>query len=851
MTKDAGPTAEVRDSNPWGDPRVRIASLNAALAIAAVAVAVGLPDLLVVDAAHLPITIGIAAGFALSEKLIFHVEARNEAVSYTPTELALAVGLIFLNPGELIVARLLGATAGVIAWRRQPLFKFAFNLANFALETAIAIAIVAIVGGGSVLTSWLGIFAGLALAMTTGGVLVTAAVAQFEGDFLTRAREQIANMSIFYVPPAAIGAAIAVPMTVDPWLGVPAAVSAPVLWYIVRSHGTLLHRYSDLADVHDFSRVVGDAGNLNQLAERAAERLSSASRAEQVALRLWIGGEHIDAAVGFDATASGLLPSRDDERWATLLEHRDITRLDTAETVRLGISDAVDQPLVAPLRDDRGLLGVVMIADRGGALSTFSQDDVERVHAMLQQLAVAVRKAQFNAQIQYEATHDRLTGLANRAFFEAWLSEAIRDGHTGAVVLLDLDRFKQVNDAFGHHAGDQLLEVVGERIRAACTDADLAARFGGDEYAVFLDGLNGPTALRFADELGTQLSAPITAGPAEVTTSASIGIAVVIDALADPNELLRRADLAMYASKRDTASRVTIYDAELESDDSARILLLADLRSAIANDTLQVYFQPQIDIASGRVSGAEALVRWIHPSRGFVNPEEFVELAEQAGLINDLTQSVLRQAAATAHEWQQRGWDIDLSVNISAISLQDELLEPLVVEVLDQTGLDPTRLCLEITETTMMGDPVRTHRILHHIEELGVRFSVDDFGTGHSSLVNLRNLPVGELKVDRSFVGRMLDEHHDDVIVRSTIDLAHNLGLHVVAEGVENAEILGRLHELGCDIAQGYHFSRPIPADEFAAFVAAHDEAANRWEAPELLDGWIDPTPARAHPPTD
>ncbi|MEM9201986.1 MAG: bifunctional diguanylate cyclase/phosphodiesterase [Actinomycetota bacterium] len=845
MTDSDLPTAHQRPSGPWSTPRVRVAFLTAAIAGTAALIVAVHPDAFTASQRHLPIGIAIVAGFALSEKLIFHVEARNEAVSYTPTELALAVGLVFLNPAELVASRLIGATIGVAIWRRMPLFKLAFNLANFAFETAVAVLVFWLLGGESVLTSWLGIFAGLSLAMTTGGVLVTAAVAQFEGGFLARAKEQLDNASIFYIPPAAIGAAIAVPMTVDPWLGVPAAVSAPVLWYIVSSHGALLHRYSDLADVHDFSRVVGDAHNVHQLAERAAERLAAASRAEHVAVRLWIDDEPIDAAVGLaHADLPDLMPDDHNPAWQALLEQRDIAPLGPEEAESVDLADVFGQPLIAPLADDRGVLGIVIIADRAGASSTFTDDDIERLRAMIQQLTVAVRKAQFNAQIQYEATHDRLTGLANRAFFEAWLAEAIREGRTGAVLLLDLDRFKQVNDAFGHHAGDQLLVGVGDRIADVCADADLAARFGGDEYAIFLDGLNGRTALRFADELARSLTEPITAGPAEVVTTASVGISVMSDIPTDPAELLRRADLAMYSSKR-TNTAPTVYDTTLENDDSSRLMLLADLRTAIAHDALEVYFQPQIDITTGQISGAEALVRWIHPEHGFVNPEEFVHLAEQAGLINDLTRSVLRIATAAAQGWHRRGWNIDLSVNISAVSLQDELLEPLVAEELRRSGLDPNRLCLEITETTMMGDPVRTHRILHRLEAFGVRFSVDDFGTGHSSLVNLRNLPVDELKVDRSFVMRMLDEQHDDVIVRSTIDLGHNLGLKVVAEGVENDAILRRLGELGCDIAQGYHISRPMPPADFTAFVAEHQPGGHDWEAPDLRGSWVHPIPPR------
>ena len=470
---------------------------------------------------------------------------------------------------------------------------------------------------------------------------------------------------------------------------------------------------------------------------------------------------------------------------------------------------------------------------------------------MRQQLVVAVRKAQLNNQIQYEATHDQLTGLSNRAFFEAWLDRRVRDGRTGTVALIDLDRFKPVNDAFGHHAGDQLLRTVGEKISSACTDADLAARLSSDEFAIFFDGMNAHDAGPLIEALGRLIGEPIDIGPTTVVTTASLGIAETVDALVTPSELLRRADLAMSASKRANITAATTYTAELEHDESEHLRLAADLRTAIAEDQLQVYFQPQIDIASGRVAGAEALVRWIHPEHGFVSPETFVGMAEEAGLINDLTRSVLQHAAHAARSWHDRGWNLDLSVNISARSLQDDQLEPLVVDILARTGLDPARLCLEITETTMMGDPTQTHRILHRLERHGVRFSVDDFGTGHSSLVNLRTLPVNELKVDRSFVSRMLDEHHDDVIVRSTIDLAHNLGLHVVAEGVEDAPTLERLRELGCDIAQGYHFSRPVPAEEFTVFVATHDRESSRWEAHELLDGWIGPTPIELDVTTD
>ena len=595
----------------------------------------------------------LTIGFGLAEKLVFHIEVQSESVSYSPNELLLAAGLVLLNPGELIIVQMIGATFATLVWRRQELLKLSFNLATFA-GSAIASAIVWTIGDDTSLQVWLGTFTGLTLAMASGGVLIVTAVSQFEGKFRRRIREQLRNVPIFYVPTAAVGAAIAVPMTIDPWLGAPAAIAAPLVWYVVRSHGTLMHRYSDLANVQDFSRVVGAAGNLNQLADRAAERLAAASRAEHVSIRLWAGGDTIDATIGFAGDHQNALPTPGNTAWETLLAEPAFTRLDAAQAVQLGLPADLTDPLVAGLRDERGLFGVVVIAERGGALSAFSDDDIARLETMRQQLVVAVRKAQLNNQIQYEATHDQLTGLSNRAFFEAWLDRRVRDGRTGTVALIDLDRFKPVNDAFGHHAGDQLLRTVGEKISSACTDADLAARLSSDEFAIFFDGMNAHDAGPLIEALGRLIGEPIDIGPTTVVTTASLGIAETVDALVTPSELLRRADLAMSASKRANITAATTYTAELEHDESEHLRLAADLRTAIAEDQLQVYFQPQIDIASGRVAGAEALVRWIHPEHGFVSPETFVGMAEEAGLINDLTRSVLQHAAHAARSWHDR-----------------------------------------------------------------------------------------------------------------------------------------------------------------------------------------------------
>ena len=486
----------------------------------------------------------------------------------------------------------------------------------------------------------------------------------------------------------------------------------------------------------------------------------------------------------------------------------------------------IDDALVVSRMDDRGVLGLVLLGDRQGATAAFDDDDINRLSAMAQQLAVAIRKGQFHSQIQHEATHDRLTGLPNRAYFEVWIDQAlgVRGNQRGAVLLMDLDRFKEINDTFGHHTGDEVLVAVSDRIRQCCDERDLAARFGGDEFAVFVPGATDEDATALAQSVSASLEEPFELGVATVAIASSIGIALCPGHGQDASTLLRRADIAMYYAKRRHIRSSTFRD-DLKENDSVRVALLADLRAALEAEELRVHYQPKLDVKMGSIVAAEALVRWTHPERGPINPEDFVGLAEQAGLIEELTRQVLGQALRAASEWERRGWDITVAVNVSAQSLLDEQLEVLVSEQLRGVGMDPSRLTLEITESTMMGDPARTHRILRGLNNLGVKLSVGDFGTGFSSLVNLRHLPVSELKIDRSFVSEMMSENNDEVIVRSTIDLGHNLGLQVVAEGVEDDAIQRRLGELGCDLIQGYGISRPLPPDAFVHWVQEHRDA--------------------------
>lgn len=832
-----------------GSPAARVAGLTVCIVLASVGLIFAIPDGTNFDRSHLGLMGALTAAFMLSERLIFHIEARSEANSYTPSEIGLAIGVVFVFPIELVIARLVGACIGMIIWRRPPPLKLLFNLAHFALETLVAVAIFRAIASlhDSLAMTWVGLLVGINLALVVGGVLVAIAISQFEGRLAWRIRNELVSAPIFHLPPAVLATLIAVCATVNPWLGLFAFTPAPLVWFMIRSHGALMHRHRDLTSVHDFSRIVGDANDLREVAAAAAERLAMNSRAKRVTLRLWANdGTPVDAVIGRSLDPKCVPETPTDPAWISLLDSRRAWRMGDGEPsspVGVVLAKAgIDHCLVGAVADEHGPVGVAILSDRQGASSTFDEDDLDRLNSMVQQLAIVVRKAQFHSQIQHEAAHDRLTELPNRSYFEAWVDARVESANESrAVLLIDLDRFKEINDVFGHHAGDTVLIEAANRIDATCGPLDLPSRFGGDEFAVLADASNVQQAERLAEKIAVALERPFELGVATVAIGASIGIAMAPAHGRNAADLLRRADIAMYDAKA-RHIRTTVYCDDLEETDATRLTLLADLRTALKNNDVTVDYQPQIDVATGRVIGAEALARWHHPEHGQVNPVVFVGLAEQAGLIEALTEQVLSLATAAAVEWQRRGWDLTVSVNISAQSLLNEGLEHVVAKALSTSGLAPERLTLEITESTMMGETTRTHRILQGLADLGVRLSVDDFGTGYSSLMNLRHFPISELKIDRTFVLDLMHDENDDIIVRSTIDLGQNLGLTVVAEGVENDEVHQRLLELGCDLAQGYGISRPLTPQKFLFWMNdRHDASASSSHPMTRLDQWVVP----------
>jgi diguanylate cyclase (GGDEF)-like protein len=428
----------------------------------------------------------------------------------------------------------------------------------------------------------------------------------------------------------------------------------------------------------------------------------------------------------------------------------------------------------------------------------------------------------------HQAMHDALTGLPNRARFRQLVDEAIADANgTGrfAVMVLDLNRFKDVNDTLGHHYGDLVLEWTASRLRESLRETDAIARLGGDEFAVLVRS-DSPEAV--AQRLSAALRPDVELDGFLLEVDASMGTARYPDDGTDLETLLRRADVAMYTAKERHLGHMS-YMPEIDEYDPARLALVADLRRALDAEELVLHYQPMLDLRRGDIRAVEALVRWQHPRLGLLQPGAFIEMAEHTGLIKPLTHRVLELALRQCAAWRAEGLELQVAVNVSPRSLLDPTLPGTVARALEETRLSAAQLKIEITETAIMVDPAAASRVLERLAGMGVGLSIDDFGTGYSSLAYLRRLPVAEMKIDRSFVQTMASDDGDHAIVRSTIELAANLGLAVVAEGVEDREALEQLARLGCDVAQGYVISRPVPAGELSAWLS---EQAGRTAGP-------------------
>jgi diguanylate cyclase (GGDEF)-like protein len=435
---------------------------------------------------------------------------------------------------------------------------------------------------------------------------------------------------------------------------------------------------------------------------------------------------------------------------------------------------------------------------------------------------VTVRLRRQMEEIQRRALFDQLTALPNRNLFHDRVEQAIvtarREGESASVMFLDIDHFKEINDTLGHEAGDLLLQALATRLQELMGTTETLARLGGDEFAVLSDASVDDTRL-LAERLHAALREPFVICELPLEIAVSIGIATSPEHGDDVDTVLRHADVAMYLAKEAHVG-TALYDAAQDSNDAARLALAGELRRTVEQDELVLHFQPKAELETGCIVGVEALVRWAHPERGFIPPNDFIPIAERTGLIKPLSRHVLAAALRQCGIWREEGLDLHVAVNLTIPDLLDLELPDLIAGLLRQNGVRPDQLELEITESTILADPFRVRQVLTRLNEHGLRLAIDDFGTGYSSLAYLRRLPVQTIKIDRSFVMDMCENANDATIVRSTIDLGRNLGLAVVAEGVETQEAWDALRRHGCTLAQGYLISKPLPAEELRGLLA-------------------------------
>ncbi|MGH2557139.1 MAG: putative bifunctional diguanylate cyclase/phosphodiesterase [Actinomycetota bacterium] len=793
----------------------------------------------------------LAAMFFIVESYVVHFEFRRHAHSFTLSEIPLVLGMFFVGPTALVAAQVAGLSVGLLRRRQAPL-KYLFNVSNLCLTVTLALSVFHGLGGAeaefsarSVLAVFLATLAASILAMCNISLAIRLSGGEPDAGFWTGSFPLGFGITLTNTSLGLIAAAL---LWLRPGLAWLLVVPTLVLYLAYRSHTSQREKHQSLQGLYESSRLLhrtmdGEKAVADMLEQ--ARAMFKAEIAEMILFAAHPGEVHVRAQLG-----------RGDELKIDRLQELDpadrmCSRVALGDTSLL-ISDPSEQDLrdelerrgfrdaiATALHAEDGVVGTIMVADRLGEVSTFRPRDVKLLEtlanntsAALENIRLAQRLKSEAEEKKYQALHDALTGLPNRALFHERVNHAIdvsrRSGKEVAVLLMDLDGFREVNDTLGHHNGDLLLQEVAGRLQAVLQPGDLAARLGGDEFAVLLPVLDGSDdALLTAAAILHSLEPGFVVDGVTLEARASIGVAIYPHHGDDPNLLIQRADVAMYVAK-DTHSGCEIYSTDKDPYSAGRLSLAAELRHAMERGEIVVHYQPKADLRDGSLTGAEALVRWNHPVRGPIGPNEFIPIAEQTGLVKPLTLYVLEEALKQVSRWNAQGLDLAVAVNLSARNLLDLELPDQVARLLARWSIPPAKLGLEITESFIMADPIRAKAVVDRLHEMGVVLAIDDFGTGYSSLAYLKRLPIHELKIDRSFVAGMMEDDNDAVIVRSTIELGRNLGLKVIAEGVETQAIWEELGSMGCDVAQGYLLSRPLPPNELV-------EWASRRSAPEDL----------------
>jgi diguanylate cyclase (GGDEF)-like protein len=811
----------------------------------------------------------LVLGFAVGEWWRVFIHFRQEAQSFSLSEIPLVIGVFALagDPGALVLARVLGAAIGLGLIRRQDPMKLVFNLASFALETETFTILVNHISGTNAKNPvvWLWVLLFMSATSLLGFGFTTFAISLAEGRPARRLWFEpivilliggFANCSLGLVVVAlfAIGKPILLWLLLTPL----AAIGASYVLF-TREH----QKHQRLQYLYESSDMLQRASSDGAAIPELLDQLRKVFRADIATVSLlpvatgtpsW---RTISTSRGISDNVDTALSAEHLERFVPLLDETKRGLIVTPSTsdpeLRAWLGEQGFRDAMATLLQGEGmLLGTLVVANRLSDIGTFDTDDLHLFDAFAAQTSVAVQNTRLGHRLRRQAFHDTLTGLPNRALFMDRLAHALtrreRRDESLAVLFLDLDDFKEINDSLGHVAGDELLAAVADRLKLVLRASDTPARFGGDEFAILFEETADPEdTMRVAERVVAVFEERFVVAGREVTISASVGVAVTASRDITAEELVGQADVAMYRAKVKGKDTYEIFEPAMQDVVARRLEVRTDLESAIDRHELVVLYQPIVDISTSTLVGVEALVRWMHPRWGMVVPAEFIGIAEETGMIRELGLHVLETACKQLQVWQVDLIDepaFTVSVNVSPRQLRDTDFVAHVRRALAKAGLHPSHLTLEITESFMVDDPESARERLHELKALGVRISMDDFGTGYSSLAALQDLPLDILKIDKLFVDHVAEDPRRTAFAQAIIRMGKTLGLGLIAEGVETAEQAERLQSLGCRFAQGFYFSRPVAAVEIQRMLHtshAMRVAGGRWAEAEAPDrrAWL------------
>ena len=804
-----------RRAAPW--PGVAHARHLASYLLSALLLLAGVGLALTADGPHWSfhvewpvLLVAFTAVYYAAHRFSVDFELSRETHSVTLVQLPLALGTLFVHPLVHLAARLAGALGLAVRQRQDPL-KSLYNVGAAAFEVGIAAFVLGFLPPdrtGPAL--WLALYLGLLVGDVVGSLVLSAIWRLLGMPVSLRAAVQsllvVAPVTLVFTA-LAIVAVTAVRLDPASWVVVLALTGALGLAY--RAHRRVVGQQAATERLYSFVKDLGPLDLDSAAAEDALERLRVLLHAQRLDLEMQRDGQWLRLVAQHERP-----PARG----------RAVPRRPTGPGAPvpdpvLRQRDGDEDTMVTPLLADGELVGLLTATGRLGAARSFDIGDLRLLETAGAELASALERGRLLTDLERSATTDGLTGCPNLAETLSRLDALLGEHDSVVLAAVTVDSFREVNDTLGHEVGDELLVEVADRLRSAC-DGALVGRTGGARFLVAVPVADpAAEADLFGLGLRSHVEGTVQVGALGTHVRLSVGLASSPRHGPDAGTLLRRAETAMY-SARHAGGGPVLWEPAYEVQGTRRLAVVMALREALSAGAIAVAYQPKLDSGNGRVTGVEALARWTHPALGPIGPDEFVPLAEASGLVGPLTSAVLRQGLAACQAWQHRAPDVGVAVNVSADTVLDASFVTHVAEQLAASGVAPGLLTLELTETVMLQDPSLAAERMAELRRLGVKLSVDDFGTGYSSLTYLRGLPVDEVKIDKTFVDGLAGDLADRAVVRAVVDIAHTLGLRVVAEGVEHSEQQAVLHGLGVDEVQGYLHARPMPRAEVSPWLS-------------------------------